>query len=169
MRSLLGLLLLAAPSAAALLLASPKHLVGARSRPINLSLPPPDKFSACGKLLQKVKETPGEVQFAETVAAIEEDYEVLEVPFSVGPVESAAGQNMGSAKIFSLAKIGELSEQEAVALFGEIYRGVQATPEGTDHPNIRAFQSGGWGCVAFPEGLALASLECDLNNPQNCS
>lgn len=139
------------------------------ARLLALEIEPPIDTSLCGRLLAKVRDSPGDVTFKETIAAIEEEYEVLEVPFTVGDVVSQAGQNMGSAKILSLGKIGRLSEAETLALFGEIYRGVLDTPEGEDHPNIRALMAGGWDCVSFPEGLALDELFCDLDHPENCS
>ena len=68
-----------------------------------------------------------------------------------------------------LTQLGGLSAEETLALFGEIYRGVVSTPEGDDHPNIRAFMACGWDGVSFPDGIALGSLECDLDRPENCS
>ena len=104
-----------------------------------------------------------------------------EVPFSVGDVESTAGKNMGSAKIFSFATLSKLekeatlhcasssrlplaprlpdcaaSRRDWAAVFGDYYRlDVLENPDGTDHANIRAFMKGGWPCVNFPEGLAI--------------
>ncbi|KAL1522482.1 hypothetical protein AB1Y20_017470 [Prymnesium parvum] len=139
-----------------------------RATHVKLELEPPEKGSACGQLLAKAKTSPDQITFKEAIAAIEEEYDVLEVPFSVGAVASQAGQNMGSAKILSLGKVGGLNAEETLALFGEIYRAVLDTPEGTDHPNIRAFMAGGWDVVDFPEGIALVPFECDLDKPENC-
>jgi HopJ type III effector protein. len=36
-----------------------------------------------------------------------------------------------------------------LALFGEFYRDVLATPEGDDHQNIRNFMKTGWAGVQF--------------------
>jgi hypothetical protein len=52
-------------------------------------------------------------------------------------VENAAGQNEGSCKTLGLALLEGLSDQALLA-FGEHYRSVLATPEGSDHGNIRA-------------------------------
>ena len=63
---------------------------------------------------------------------------------------------MGSAKILSLGKLTGLSETETLNLFGRFYRqDVLENPEGTDHANIRNLIKGGWGCVDFPNGLAI--------------
>ena len=29
--------------------------------------------------------------------------------------------------------------------------------------------AGGWDCVSFPEGLAFAPLECDIDKPETCT
>lgn len=68
---------------------------------------------------------------------------------------SEAGQNMGSAKIFSLGKLLALDERETLRCFGQYYEDVLATPDGDDHGNIRNFLKSGWKGVEFPSGLAL--------------
>lgn len=60
----------------------------------------------------------------------------------MGDVQSASGENMGSSKILSLGRLAGLSEQETLCLFGHYYKDVCSNPEGTDHPNIRAFMKG---------------------------
>lgn len=89
------------------------------------------------------------------MGAIEEMCEVSLVSFSVGDVQSTKGENMDSAKILSFAKLLRLSQDDTLQLFGTYYRDdVLSNPGGTNHPNIRAFISGGWDAVSFPEGLA---------------
>ena len=90
-----------------------------------------------------------------TIDIIEQNYDAKPVPFSVGDVQSEAGQNMGSAKILSMGKMAGLSEVVTLQLFGEIYTDVVATPDGEDHPNIRSFMKVGWDGVRFPDGVAL--------------
>uniref|UniRef100_A0A7S3AGP1 Uncharacterized protein n=1 Tax=Haptolina ericina TaxID=156174 RepID=A0A7S3AGP1_9EUKA len=130
-----------------------------RYRSIRASTAAFEPESATCTLISKVKTAPDEVTFASTMAVVEAEYVVTEVSFSVGPVKSAAGSNMGSAKVFSLGKMHDLSEAETLGLFGEIYRDVVATPSGDDHPNIRAFMAEGWSGVDFPDGIALAPAE----------
>jgi len=97
-----------------------------------------------------------DISFQLVMEAIEEVYDVTEVPFSVGETISSPGQNMGSAKIFSLAKLLQLEATTTLNLFGDYYRkDVLEHPDGTDHSNIRSFIKGGWDAVAFPEGLSL--------------
>ncbi|MEG2447370.1 MAG: HopJ type III effector protein, partial [Acinetobacter sp.] len=55
---------------------------------------------------------------------------------------------------FSFAQIEDLNQADTLALFAEHYAAVLATPEGTDHQNIRQFMQHGWDGVKF-EGTAL--------------
>ena len=64
-------------------------------------------------------------------------------------MENAAGQNEGSCKTLGLAVLEGLSDEEALLAFGEHYRSVVATPEGSDHGNIRALIKHGLAGVKF--------------------
>ena len=55
---------------------------------------------------------------------------------------------------FSFAKLQGLDQAQTLSLFAEHYASVLATPEGTDHQNIRQFMQNGWDGVKF-EGQAL--------------
>ena len=77
-------------------------------------------------------------QFAETLAFVAEHYDYQPSAFRNGAVESAAGQNEGSCKTLGLALLEGLSLEETLRAFGEHYRSVLATPQGSDHGNIRA-------------------------------
>lgn len=105
--------------------------------------------------LQRLRETPERIEFADTIAAIESHYEYTPTAFRNGEVENAAGQNGGSCKIFAFAKLQDLSESETLACFGRYYReDVLQHPDANDHQNIRNFMRSGWSGVAF-EGDAL--------------
>ena len=80
----------------------------------------------------------GEHVFADTLAFIAAHYSYQPQAFNNGGVENAAGQNEGSCKTLGLALLEGLSDEEALLAFGEHYRDVVATPEGSDHGNIRA-------------------------------
>lgn len=67
------------------------------------------------------------------------------------PVLSEAGQNEGSCRLFALAKIEKLSQEETLQLFGRHYRNVKSHPEGSDHANIRRFMRDGWQGIQFEE------------------
>nr|WP_314483321.1 HopJ type III effector protein [uncultured Pseudomonas sp.] len=91
----------------------------------------------------------GEHVFADTLAFIAEHYAYQPQAFSNGGAENAAGQNEGSCKTLGLALLEGLSDQEALLAFGEHYRDVLATPQGSDHGNIRALIEHGLAGVTF--------------------
>ena len=91
----------------------------------------------------------GEHAFAETLAFIAAGYQYQPQAFNNGGVENAAGQNEGSCKTLGLALLEGLSDEEALLAFGEHYRSVVATPEGSDHGNIRALMAHGLAGVKF--------------------
>lgn len=105
--------------------------------------------------LQRLRETPDQIEFTDTIAAIEAHYEYAPTAFRNGEVQNAAGQNGGSCKIFAFARLQQLSPDETLACFGRYYReDVLKHPQATDHQNIRNFMRTGWGGVVF-EGEAL--------------
>ncbi|WP_420235105.1 HopJ type III effector protein [Pseudomonas sp. ABY48] len=87
--------------------------------------------------------------FADTLAFIAAGYDYQPQAFNNGGVHNAAGQNEGSCKTLGLALLEGLSDEEALLAFGEHYRSVQATPEGSDHGNIRALMAHGLAGVTF--------------------
>ena len=89
--------------------------------------------------------------FSETLAFINEHYDYQPSAFSNGQVANAAGQNEGSCKTLGLALLEDLSLEEALLCFGEHYRSVLATPDGSDHGNIRALQTHGLAGVRFSQ------------------
>ena len=93
----------------------------------------------------------GEHVFADTLAFIADGYEYQPQAFTNGDVKNAAGQNEGSCKTLGLALLEGLSDEEALLAFGEHYRSVLGTPEGTDHSNIRALMAHGLAGVKFDE------------------
>ncbi|MBC3477666.1 MULTISPECIES: HopJ type III effector protein [Pseudomonas] len=95
--------------------------------------------------------TSGEHVFADTLAFIAAHYSYQPQAFNNGGVENAAGQNEGSCKTLGLALLEGLSDEEALLAFGEHYRSVLATPEGSDHGNIRALIKQGLAGVKFAE------------------
>ena len=91
----------------------------------------------------------GEHAFADTLAFIAAGYDYQPQTFNNGGVENAAGQNEGSCKTLGLALLEGLSDEEALLAFGEHYRSVLTTPEGSDHGNIRALIKHGLAGVKF--------------------
>lgn len=89
--------------------------------------------------------------FSETLAFVAEHYDYQPSAFRNGDVENAAGQNEGSCKTLGLALLEGLSQDEALRAFGEHYRSVVATPDGSDHGNIRALMTHGLEGVTFEQ------------------
>ena len=113
------------------------------------SVPPPAKAFA-----EKVKR--GEpVTFEESIALIDEHYVYIEVPFKNGALTNAAGENKGSAKILAFGLITNMSKEETLRMFGEIYTNL--SPEGEDHMNIRNFIKNGFDGVVFDRGIPISS------------
>lgn len=98
----------------------------------------------------------GEVKFADVLAFIEARYNHTPTAFQNGQQHNAATENQGSAKVFSFAKLNGLDQAQTLSLFAEHYASVLATPEATDHQNIRQFMQNGWDGIKF-EGTALVA------------
>ena len=107
----------------------------------------------------KLKHTPEQVSFADTIAAVDANYEFTPTAFRNGELENAAGQNSGSCKLLSLARIHDLSVAQTLQCFGDYYRvDVLQHPDATDHQNIRNFIRFGWDGVEFAsQALRLKS------------
>ena len=109
---------------------------------------------AAQRLAQHIRRLSREVvPFAETLALIAELYAYTPTAFSNGlgadRLESAAGVNEGSCKVFAFGKLNGLSQAQTLACFGEHYQAVLADAEGTGHPNIRLFMRDGWAGIEF--------------------
>jgi hypothetical protein len=107
--------------------------------------------------LATLSETPTEIQFEDTMAVIEANYEFVPTAFANGDTSNEANQNNGSCKIFAFAQLKELDQASTLACFGRFYReDVLGNPEGDDHANIRNFVKYGWQGIKF-EGEALSA------------
>jgi len=106
-------------------------------------------------ILEQLKTSPETIDFKEVIAFIDGNYNFTPTRFTNGNTINEAGENNGSCKLFSFAKLNDLSKEETLALFGNFYRtDVLQNPEGTDHQNIRNFQQFGWDGISF-DGDAL--------------
>lgn len=94
--------------------------------------------------------------FKEVLAYIDARYQHHATAFRNGDVQNEASQNQGSARVFAFAQLNGLPKEDTLWLFAEHYQSVLATPEGTDHQNIRQFMAHGWPGVVF-EGDALVA------------
>ena len=102
------------------------------------------------ELLEKLKKQPANVEFAEVMAVIAENYHYQPTRFVNGGITNEAGSNEGSCKIFAFAKMHDLDKGQTLACFGKYYRDdVLLHPEGSDHANIRHFIKNGWEGLQF--------------------
>lgn len=107
--------------------------------------------------IQKLLNT-ATISFPEVIAFIDEKYNFIPTAFKNGNQYNEAGQNNGSCKVFSFAKLNNLNKEETLQLFGEYYNDVLKTPEANDHQNIRNFMQFGWDGISFEgEPLSLKS------------
>lgn len=112
------------------------------------------EFKMAQSLLAQLKD--GSAKFADVLAFIEARYQHTPTAFQNGAQFNAATENQGSAKVLTFAKLEGLNQQDTLSLFAEHYASVLATPEATDHQNIRQFMQNGWEGVKF-EGQALTA------------
>jgi hypothetical protein len=94
--------------------------------------------------------------FKDVLEFIETYYQHQPTAFKNGGTYNEATQNQGSAKVFAFAQLNNLSAEDTLYLFAEHYRSVLATPDATDHQNIRQFMANGWQGIAF-EGETLVA------------
>jgi len=97
------------------------------------------------------------LDFEHSIAVIDTHFEYTPCAFRNGEQSNAAGENGGSCKILAFGRLLGLSEQQTLNCFGRFYRDVLATPDGTDHANIRNFIRHGWSGVCF-EGEPLKRI-----------
>ena len=101
-------------------------------------------------MLHQLKTSPETIDFKEVIVFIEEQYDFTPTKFTNGNTVNEADQNNGSCKIFSFAKLNDLSKEDTLALFGAFYReDVLKNPNVTDHQNIRNFMEYGWEGISF--------------------
>ena len=100
--------------------------------------------------LKKLNETPENIEFTETMAVIESTYNYTETAFSNGDLKNASGENSGSCKLFSFAKLQKLDTKQTLACFGLYYRDeVLLQPNADNHQNIRNFMNTAWNGIKF--------------------
>lgn len=101
---------------------------------------------------ERLESQSSEVRFEEIIAIVDEFFEFTPSAFTNGDLRNEAGENSGSCKLFSVAKIMGLDEQQTLIAFGQYYRAdVLGNPEGDDHQNIRNFMKTGWAGIDFEQ------------------
>jgi hypothetical protein len=105
-------------------------------------------------IFQKVKSL-NPISFQEVISFIDENYHFTPTDFQNGNQYNEAGQNNGSCKVFSFAKLNNLSKEETLLLFCEHYQEVLNTPDSDNHVNIRNFMQFGWDGITFEDKALL--------------
>lgn len=104
----------------------------------------------------KLRNTPSDIGFSDTMRVIEANFEFTPTAFSNGSLENASGENSGSCKLFAFAKMQGFTKEETLACFGAYYfDDVLKDPNGDGHQNIRNFMQTGMEGLHFDKG-ALA-------------
>jgi hypothetical protein len=110
--------------------------------------------------LKTLETAPGSISFNDTIGVIDENYEFTPTAFRNGELQNEAGQNNGSCKIFSFARLHRLTPQQTLQCFGSYYRDdVLKHPQGCDHQNIRNFIKTGWDCIAFDSNAPTLKIK----------
>jgi hypothetical protein len=107
--------------------------------------------------LNILNSAPQNITFNDTIVLIDVLYDFTPTAFNNGNLLNAAGQNNGSCKLFTFARMQKLTAQQTLFCFGGYYRDdVLNHPAGLDHQNIRNFMNTGWAGIVF-HGDALTS------------
>lgn len=125
------------------------------------SVMPPLTPAAAALLARVAAPSTTPVLFAEVLAAINASYTFEPTAFTAGrgtvhESVNAAGTNEGAARVLAFARLADLSDAAAAALFCEHLVSVQQDPNGTAHANIRGLLAGGLRSVDF-ERFPLAA------------
>lgn len=112
------------------------------------------------QFINLIEKHPEKIEFQDVIKLIEDNYHYSPTSFTNGINEDCitnkAGENEGSCKIFSFAKMHDLEKIQTLNCFGQYYRqDVLQNPDNTDHANIRTFIKYGWDNITF-EKAALA-------------
>lgn len=100
--------------------------------------------------LSKLKTTPKDIDFTDTISVIESNYIFTPTAFKNGDLHNNAGENSGSCKLLAFAKLHGFSKEETLACFGAFYfDDVLKDPNGTGHQNIRNFMKTGFDGLVF--------------------
>ena len=105
------------------------------------------------QLISLIRSEPEQLQFEQVMDTISEHYDYTPARFSNGlgddQVINEAGTNEGSCKVFAFAKLQGLDSNDTLACFGQYYRDVLNTPDGSDQANIRSVMRHGWDGIHF--------------------
>ncbi len=101
-------------------------------------------MNSLNKVINQIKNIPDKTAFDDVIEIIDEFYRYTPTRFYNGAdkniIINASGENTGSCKIFTFARLNDLDKDQTLNCFGKYYReDVLMHPEGSNHANIRAF------------------------------
>ncbi len=103
----------------------------------------------------RLETAPETIEFPDVIALINQRYDFTPTAFRNGGIINEAGQNSGSCKLFSFARLHDFTPKQTLASFGAYYRAdVLKNPDSDSHPNIRQFMKSGWDEIEF-DGIPL--------------
>lgn len=106
--------------------------------------------------LNKLKTTPKDIDFTDTITVIEANYIFTPTAFKNGEFHNNTGENSGSCKLLAFAKLQKLTKEETLTCFGKYYfEEVLNDPNGNGHQNIRNFMKTGLEGLVF-DGMPLS-------------
>ena len=112
------------------------------------------------QFLHTLETTPDGISFNDTMNVIDANYDFTPAAFRNGKMHNEAGQNNGSCKIFSFARLHRLTPQQTLHCFGSYYRDdVLEHPHGSDHQNIRNFIKTGWEGIVFADNALRLKIK----------
>lgn len=102
------------------------------------------------EFLTQLNTDPTHIKFSDTISIVDTNYHFTPTAFRNGELQNEAGQNSGSCKLFSFARLHKLTQMQTLHCFGDYYRiDVFEHPQASDHQNIRNFIRFGWDGIEF--------------------
>jgi hypothetical protein len=102
------------------------------------------------QFLAALNEAPENIQFSDTMQAIETHYHFTPCEFTNGKQLNEYNQNNGSCKLIFFAQLNKFNIEQTLQCFGDYYRvDVLQNPDKDDHQNIRNLMIFGWEGVSF--------------------
>lgn len=102
--------------------------------------------------IKKLKNTPSQIMFSETISTIEALYNFNPSAFTNGNLQNSKTENLGSCKVLAFGMKQQFTKEETLACFGQYYfKDVLEYPNGTDHQNIRNFMNTGFEGISFED------------------
>lgn len=101
-------------------------------------------------LIEQINTAPESVDYRDVLALIASRYHYQPTAFINGELSNQAGENEVSCQIFAFSQLHNLSKEQALACFGQLYfQEVLQHPEAQGHKNIRQFMLTGWQGIRF--------------------